>query len=97
MSEIQDVVIYQAERTRSSRNGNPGYRFHTSRGVYSMTTDASLGYAVDNFIWSEWRAKGSLFNPDDMVIGNPTDPRVTLVLDHNRDVSYIKRNGRVLS
>jgi hypothetical protein len=97
MSEISDVVIYRAERLRSSANGNPSYRFHTSKGAFLMTTDASLGYAVDNYVWSQWRDReGSLTPSETLVIGNPAEPRVTLVLDRGR-VSYIKRDGRVLS
>lgn len=88
-----DAVIYRAERTRNSASGNPGYRFHTSAGVYTMVTDASLGYAVDNFIWSDWLAARGR---DNLVIGNPAEPTVTLLLDGTR-VAYIEHNGVVLT
>lgn len=92
-----DVVIYRAERTLNSRDGNPGWKFHTSGGVYQMTTDASLGYGVENYVWSQWRADGhGPFEPSELIIGNPDQPIVTLLLEKGR-VSYIERDGKVLS
>lgn len=76
LNVIRDVVIHRAERTVNSQNGNPGYRFHTSRGVYPMETDAALGYGVDNFVWSEHASR--LGGP--RVIGNPEEPKVDLLV-----------------
>lgn len=92
-----DVVIYRAERTLNSRDGNPGWKFHTSGGVYQMTTDASLGYGVENYVWSQHKVDTWGDDPS-FVIGNPAEPVVTLLIDsRNRRVSYIERNGKVLS
>lgn len=90
-----DVVIYRAERTLNSHDGNPGWKFHTNAGVYRMTTDASLGYGVENFVWSERKAETWGDDPS-FVIGNPAEPVVTLLLEKNR-VSYIEHDGKVLS
>lgn len=89
---IENVIIYRAERTRNSVNGNPGYKLHTSDGVYPMQTDAALGYAIDNYVWSEHRAT----RMDDLVIGNPAEPRVTLLATPAGRVWGIEYNGEVL-
>ncbi len=86
---IDDVVIHSAERTTNSTNGNPGYRFHTSAGVYPMQVDAALGYAVENFTNSRF--------PETFVIGNPAEPRVTLVATGSGRVWGIEYQGRLLT
>jgi hypothetical protein len=89
---FEDVVIYRAERTLNSVNGNPGYRFHTSAGVFKMGVDSALGYRVDNLVWSEHASR--LGGP--RVIGNPSEPRVTLLANINSHVWGFEYQGEVL-
>lgn len=92
---IDNVVIYRAERLTHTVNGNPRYRFHTSAGPFLMQNDAALGYAIDNYLWSEHKASGGRFG-DTLVIGNPAAPRVTLLSTGSRRVYGIEYNGEVL-
>lgn len=77
-----------AERTKNSRNGNPGWKLHTSEGTFLLQTDASLGYAIENYTNSRF--------PDTYVIGDNV-PAVTLVVTQRAArVCYIEKDGKVL-
>lgn len=91
---IEDVVIHSAERTRNSTYGNPGFRFHTSEGTFPMQTDASLGYSVENYSNSS-RTADDERSP--WVIGNPAEPKVTLLATGSRKVYGIEYRGQVLT
>lgn len=95
-NKVGPLVIHGAERTNNSVNGNPGWRFFTSEGTFHLQKDASLGYAVENFTFSEWKNRYPDMHPN-MVIGNPANPEVTLhVTSRGRKVCYIERDGEVL-
>lgn len=72
--ETHDVVIYSATRARSSAVGNPSWFLDTNRGRYRTRTDALIGYSIDNMRYCPWRTPSRQH-----VIGNPSEPRVTLV------------------
>jgi hypothetical protein len=94
-NRIENVVIFSAERLNNSVNGNPRYQFHTDAGTFVMSSDASLGYGVDNYRWSEHRARYSDMAAD-MVIGNPAEPKVTLLTTRAGRVFGIERDGKVM-
>ena len=85
---INDVVIYSAHRAGTSVNGNPQWQLNTSHGVFKLQADAQLGYAISNYTNSRF--------PDTFVIGNPDDPRVTLLATRANRVFGIERDGKVL-
>lgn len=89
---IDDVVIVRAERTTNSGSGNPGWRFHTSAGPFLMAADSALGYAVENLTWSRYGR-----NVGVKVIGNPSEPRVTLLTYPNGRVWGFEYQGQVLT
>lgn len=86
--KIENVQILAAERINNSRNGNPGWKLHTSEGTFLTSPDASLGYAISNYTNSRF--------PDTYVIGDNA-PAVTLVVTSKAaKVCYIERDGVVL-
>lgn len=85
---IENVIISAAERVRNSGNGNPTWRLLTSHGIYLTAIDASVGYSIDNMTNSRL---------PEYVIGNPAEPRVTLIVSNTNRVAYIERDGRVIT
>lgn len=72
----EDVEIFRIERLSLSRNGNPRFKLHTDKGVFTTKVDASLAYGIENYTNARF--------PDEHVIGNP-GRKVTLV--GNRETS----------
>jgi hypothetical protein len=88
---IDGVIIYRAKRRTNSMSGNPGWTFDTSAGCYIMAQDSALGYNVENLTWTEHGR-----NTGTRVIGNPTNPEVTLLCNMQDRVWGFEYQGEVL-
>jgi hypothetical protein len=88
---VDGVIIYRAKRRMNSMSGNPGWRFETSAGPYVMAQDSALGYAVENLTWTEHGRNEGI-----RVIGNPAEPKVTLLCNMQERVWGFEYQGEVL-
>ena len=94
--KFPDVEVFRVERMNLSRNGNPRFKLHTSKGTFHTGVDYGIAYGLENYTNSRFS--------DTHVIGNE-GVKVTLIGDSGRNglarpenrIKAIEHNGKVLS